>query len=182
MPREKFGVGQESLRSGGPAGSNCPPRPSEEVRERLLSGRAGTDQIILKTVPNVPVVQNVQAVQSVAAVRGSGRLRSDNPIVRSTLPNSLPIELGSTYFHFAVRRPSALCPWPRHLTRPEERRFFSTCRTRSTLTPGHWRWMSETRNGPAKRLMAAVISPVFTPLGKVVLPTRSGLILYIVSA
>lgn len=138
--------------------------------------RVSIVQIIPKPVPNVPVVQRP------AVVRGSGRLRSDNPIVRSKLPNSLPIELGSTYFHFVVCRHSALCPRPRHLTGPAERRFFNTCRTRSTLTPGHWRWMSETRNRPAKRLMAAAISAVFAPLGGVVLPTRSGLILYIVSA
>src|SRR6266540_1156491 len=91
----------------------------------------------------------------------------------STLPNSLPNQLGSTYFHLPVRCHSALCPRPRHLTRLEDRRFFSTCRTRSTLTPGHWRWMSETRKVPGKRLIAAVISSVLAPFGEVVLPTRS---------
>ncbi len=44
MPRAISEAGQESLRSGGPAGSGChPPRPSAEVSVRLLSGGASTN-------------------------------------------------------------------------------------------------------------------------------------------
>jgi hypothetical protein len=58
MPRAIFGAGQQSLRSGGPGGAGCQlPRPSAELSGRLFSGRAGTDQIILMPVPNVPALR-----------------------------------------------------------------------------------------------------------------------------
>jgi len=74
MPRAIFGAGQEKLRSGGPAGSGCHlPRPSAEVNVRLLSGRAGTDQIILMPVQNVPAVQSLRSVQTVQIADATAR-------------------------------------------------------------------------------------------------------------
>jgi hypothetical protein len=74
MPRANLGAGQESLRSGEPAGSSFHlPRPSTEVSVRLLSGRAGTDQIILMPVPNVPVVQPLRSVQVVKIADATAR-------------------------------------------------------------------------------------------------------------
>ncbi len=77
-PRERgenFGAGQDSLRSAGPGGAGCHlPRPSVKVSVRLLSGSAGTDQTILKPVPNVPVVQSLPF--DLASLRSGQALRS----------------------------------------------------------------------------------------------------------
>ena len=77
MPRANLGAGRESWRSGGPVGINCHlPRPSAEVSERLLSGRAGTDQIILMPVPNVQLAQH--HLSPACSKHSTGSSRSNN--------------------------------------------------------------------------------------------------------
>ena len=55
----------------------------------------------------------------------------------------------------------AFWPRPRHLTFPCARRFFSTRRIRSMLTPEQACCRSAMRNGPGCRPMAVVTSSVF---------------------
>ena len=105
MPRENFGGCQESLGPGGPGETSCHlPRPSAEVSVRLLSGRAGTDQIMLKPVPTGQCSSSRSKRSIAPACLAAGRSLRSSRYRRELIQNSRKHKLGGTFPRFGNSR------------------------------------------------------------------------------